>query len=52
MVPSVRFELTTYRLPSHYGFRRPIRFGLHRHAVRGLDYPFTPVPEGPRVPPV
>jgi hypothetical protein len=33
MVPGIRIELMTYRLPSHFGFRRP--------EVRGLDYPFT-----------
>ncbi len=26
VVPSVRLELTTYRLPSHFGFRRPVGF--------------------------
>ena len=38
VVPGVRLELTTYRLPSHFGFRRP--------EVRGLDYPFTMAPRG------
>ena len=38
-MPGVRLELTTYRLPSHFGFRRHVA----RH-VRGLDYPFTMAP--------
>ncbi len=33
LVPSVRIERTTYRLPYHFGFRRLI--------VRGLDYPLA-----------
>jgi len=37
VVPGIRIELMTYRLPSHFGFRRP--------KVRGLDYPFTIAPE-------
>ncbi|MBF0094203.1 MAG: hypothetical protein HQL34_06635 [Alphaproteobacteria bacterium] len=39
-MPGVRLELTTYRLPSHFGFRRP-RLGFRRYGVRGLDYPFA-----------
>ncbi len=39
MVPSVGIEPTTYRLPSHFGFRR--RIGLLAGGVRGLDYPFA-----------
>lgn len=33
LVPSVRIERTTYRLPYHFDFRR--------HHVRGLDYPLA-----------
>ena len=33
VVPGVRVELTTFRLPYHFGFRR--------HEVRGLDYPLA-----------
>lgn len=33
LVPGVRVELTTFRLPYHFGFRR--------HDVRGLDYPLA-----------